>query len=354
MHRMIPHNKPTLGSEEEAAAAAVIVSGWIAEGKRVEEFEDALCRYQGVPAGRAAAVSSGTAALYLALRSLHVQQKGVIVPTYVCSAVLNAIHMAGARPVLADIDPDDLNISLVEAKKKIDADTGAIIVTHTFGMPAHIDGLIDLGIPVIEDCAQALGACINGEPVGRRGSIATFSSYASKMITTGYGGMVVSSDKKLVDSIRDYRAFDGRETYEPRFNFHLSDINAAIGSVQLGKLDGFLHRRREIAERYASRLPVLDLWPHADDSRNPNFYRIILRTPSAQELKAHLAEKGVSTIVPIERFELLHRYLGQDPSAFPVAEAATDTTLSLPAYPSLTDAEVDSIAAVVSEFLSTV
>lgn len=349
---MIPHNKPTIGKEETAAVARVLKSGWIAEGKKVEEFENAVCKYIGVPAGSAVAVSSGTAALYLALIALDIKKgKEVIVPTYVCSAVLNAVIMAGAKPVIVDIEGEDLNISLSEIKKKINKKTGAIVAVHTFGMPADVKRLITLGIPVIEDCAQAIGARIHGKSVGTFGTIVTFSFYASKMLTSGNGGMVVSRNKQLIKRLLDYREFDGRRDYKPRFNFQMSDVQAALGLVQLKRLPSFLKRRAQIAEIYRKALSKTPMWPARGGKQQPNFYRILLRTPHAANLKKFLDTKGIKTIIPIERFELLHRYLKENPKHFPVSERIAKETLSLPTYPSLSNAEVRKIIAAIRAYL---
>ena len=349
---MIPHNKPTPGKEEAAAAARVLRSRWVAQGFEVKKFEDAVCRYLGLPAGHAVAASSGTASLYLTLTALNVRKGSeVIIPSYVCSAVLNAVNMTGATPVLADIEPDTLNISFADVKKKINPTTAAIVVTHTFGMPADVPPFMELGVLVIEDCAQAIGASVGGRSVGITGTVAIFSFYATKMITTGYGGMVASKDEALIERVRDYREFDGRQTYEPRFNFQMSDINAAIGLAQLKKLPAFLKKRAAAAKVYAAVVPADSLWPEqGNKTAKPNLYRILVRTERAKELKEFLGKKGVSTIIPIEQFELLHRYLHEDPEQFPESEAAAENLLSLPAYPSLSPAELRKISAALREF----
>lgn len=348
---MIPHNKPTIGKEEIAAVAKVLRSGWIAEGKKVEEFENAVCRYIGIAKGSAVAVSSGTAALYLALLSLDIGKgKEVIIPTYVCSAVLHAVTQTGARPVLVDVDLGNLNSSFDEVRKKITPQTAAIILTHTYGMPADSARFSSLSVPIIEDSAQAIGARIRGRHVGLAGKAATFSFYASKMITTGYGGMIVSEDKNLIEKVRDYRQFDYREDYKQRFNFHLSDIQAAMGLVQLKRLPSFLKKRAHIAATYKKALPKLTLWSTATKEMKPNLYRILLRTKHAGDLKRHLESKGIKTIIPLERFELLHRQLGLDPENFPESEKIVEETLSLPAYPSLPLSEAKKIARAIEEY----
>lgn len=345
MKKIIQHNKPTIGKEEEQVVSRVLKSGWVAQGEEVKKFEDEFSKYIGGKPGQAVALSSGTAALYVALVSMGIGIKDeVIIPTYTCSAVLNAILMAGAKPVLVDINENDLNISFKETKKNISKKTKAIILTHTFGMPADIDKFLKLKIPIIEDCAQAIGAKYKGKLVGIFGKAAIFSFYASKMLTTGYGGMVFSKDKNFIKKSKDYREFDCRKDYKKRFNFQMSDIQAAMGRAQLKKLSYFLKRRKEIAKEYYKVLPKDKAWPPKNiKNKTPNFYRFLIRSSKAKKIKKVFESKGVKTIIPIETHELLHRYLKKNPKEFLVSEKAAKTTLSLPVYPSLAKSKINYI-----------
>jgi len=348
---MIPHNRPTLDNQEIQAVKKVIKSGWVAQGEQVAKFEDRLCTFFKAKPGQAVAVSSGTSALYLALLALKVKSgQEVIVPTYVCSAVLNAIYMIDAKPVLVDINPADLNLDFKQTKKKINNQTAAIILTHTFGLPAEIDKFIKLKVPIIEDCCQAIGSKYKGRAVGTFGDIATFSFYASKMITTGNGGMVFSKNKRLINQVRDYREFDGRQNYQPRFNFQLSDINAVIGQVQLKKLPQLLKKRKNIVQKYYQALSSDKTWPLKIKDRQPNYYRFLIRSNNINKLKKELEGKGIKTIIPTETYELLHRYLKRSPKKFPIAEKVTKTTLSLPIFPSLKIKEVEYIADIINSY----
>ncbi|MBI3046048.1 MAG: DegT/DnrJ/EryC1/StrS family aminotransferase [Candidatus Harrisonbacteria bacterium] len=345
---MIPHNKPTLGKEEIDAAARVIKSGWVAQGSEVKKFEDEFSGFLFKKPGQAAAVSSGTAALYLALISLGIGKGDeVILPTYVCSAVLNAIFMAGARPVLVDIE--NLNLSYFETVKKVNRRTKAIIITHTFGYPADTRKFLNLGIPIIEDCAQALGSKFNNKYVGTFGDIAIFSFYASKMMTTGYGGMVFSQNKNLIAKIKDYREFDCRRNYKPRFNFQMSDLQAAIGRAQLKKLPFFLKKRQKIAYAYSKNTPEI-IFPKKNSLTKPNFFRFILKISNPRRLQNYFLKNKIKTIVPIERYELLHNYLGLPSKNYPVSEEMAKTTLSLPIYPSLSGKQIKYIRAVLYKY----
>ena len=348
---MIPHNKPTFGEEEILAVKQVLESGWIAEGKEVKEFEDELCRYLGQKPGHAVIFSSGTAALYVALISLGVKDGDeVITSTYVCSAVLNAIYLAKAKPVLVDVNPDDFNISLTETKKKLTRKTKAIIVPHIFGMPADVNKFVKLDIPIIEDCAQIIGAKLNGRHLGTFGKAGIFSFYASKMLTTGYGGAVFSKDKNFIKKVKDYREFDCRREYKPRFNFQVSDFQATMGRIQLKKLPDFLKKRNETAKIYYKIISPEQAWPPRDiKNKEPNYFRFLIRTERPDKIKKFMEKRGIKTIIPIETYELLHRYLGQNPNNFPISENVAKTTLSLPIYPSLTSLEIKRIKSVLKE-----
>jgi len=340
MKRIISHNKPSLGQKEINAIARVINNSWIVEGEKVAEFEDEFCKYLGLPSLHAVALSNGTSALYLALKVLGIKSGDeVITSTYVCSAVLNAIFMAGAKPVLTDINKSDFNISYQDIISKITRKTKAIIVPYTFGMPFDIGSIKSLGIPVVEDCAVALGSKIGNQFVGVFGEIAIFSFYASKVITTGNGGMLVSKYSEYIEKAKDYREFDCRKVYYPRFNFQMSDIQAAMGLEQLKKLNIFLKKRKQIAEHYVD-ICLNKGWDF-QSTRNKNYFNnwyrfvLIIETNIVKKLKLHLKKNGIETIIPIEKWELLHNYLELEPKNFIIAEKITQTTLSLPIYPNL-------------------
>ena len=232
---MIPHNRPTLGLEEEAAALRVIRSGWVAKGKEVEYFENEFCEFIGLPKGHAAAVSSGTAALFLALVMSRGKGKNVASPGYVCSALRNAVDMSEGKNVLVDIENNSPNMDLEKLFKE---NPQIAIIPHMFGIPINLSNLKK--IPIIEDCSHALGAKVNGKSVGLEGEFGIFSFYATKMITSGgFGGMLISKNKKLVDKVIDYIEYDKKSDDNKRFNFQMGDLQAAIGREQLRKLPNF-------------------------------------------------------------------------------------------------------------------
>jgi dTDP-4-amino-4,6-dideoxygalactose transaminase len=331
---LIDHSRPTLGNEEIRRVAEVLASGQIAQGEVVGAFEQAFSRVMG--GATAVAVSSGTAALHLALSALGVGPGSeVVVPSYVCSALLNAVHYVGATPVVVDVEPRSGNIDPADVAAHLTAKSRAVIVPHIFGQPADLKAIQALGLPVIEDCAQALGATIGGQPVGTFGDVAIFSFYATKVIATGEGGMVVTRSGRLAEEVRDRRDYDNREDYRLRFNYKLTDIQAAIGLSQIGRLPDFLRRRQAIAGSYDRAFSSVLAVPVQDPQRI--YFRYVIDTGGdAESWINQLMEAGIRAARPVYR--PLHRYLKI--AACPVSETLWRQTLSLPIYPALTEKEM--------------
>ena len=341
---LIPHSRPTLGPEEIQRVSEVLESGQLAQGQVVAEFEAAFARKLKV--GHAVSVSSGTAALHLTLLALKIGPKDeVIIPSFVCSALLNAVNYVGATPVLAEVDPSTYNLDPGDVKKRLTRRTRAIIVPHLFGLAADLDNLIGLDVPIIEDCAQAAGASYHQKPVGTLGRAAIFSFYATKVLTTGEGGMIVSDSDKLIQHARDYRQYDKTDRYQTRFNYKMTDIQAAIGLCQLKRLDKFIHRRRDIAQNYHKALASLDVQLPPQKSGHIYFrYVIRLRTDAAAWLR-RLKAKGVECARPVHT--PVHRYLNKDD--YPITDKAWAQSLSIPIYPSLSQKEIGHILQSITE-----
>lgn len=333
---IIPHNRLTLGREEENAALAVIKSGWLAQGMEVEQFEAEFCDFLGLPLGHAAAVSSGTAALYLALWSLNAREKSIAIPSYVCSALRNSIAMANGKEILIDSKKENPNMNM-DIIENVCADLA--IVPHLYGIPQHISNMPPK-MSIIEDCAQALGSRVNNVHAGLQGDIGIFSFYATKLITSGgQGGMIVSKNKTIINKIKDYLLFDKREDQKYRFNFQMSDVQAAIGRVQLRKLPSFIKRREEIFQRYKSAgLPLLD----APSGITPVRYRAILISDNPFKVIQALEKDNIKAVIPLKVSELTGTE-SQLPHSFSWAK----TVVSLPIYPTLTDDETDKIIEIV-------
>lgn len=339
MSSIISHSKPTLTSRDKDALLKVLHSKMIARGDRVIEFESKVANYLGLKGG--VATSSGTAAFFLSLKALGIGKGDeVVLPTYVCYTVLSAVEKTGAIPVLCDVGNDWL-ISYDIVKPHLSSKTKAIIAPHIGGVTIDIKPLTDLGIPIIEDLAQAFGAEINGRKAGTFGQIAMCSFKAIKCLTTGEGGMILSNDNSILEKIRSVQIFSP-----------MSDIQAALGISQLEQYDSFLRRRQEIADIY---FRTFDKFPEICMPlilrKRSMFFRFPLIVPlSFDMLKAEFEKKGIAVRQFIDF--LLHRILKQPSENFPNAEKHFKETLSIPIYPSLKDDQVEYIAKVGKEILS--
>jgi len=337
---VIPHSRPSLGEAEAQAAADVIRTGLLAQGEKVTEFERALARMAGQDEG--VAVSSGTAAVFLALKGLGIGPGDeVIFPSYVCTALWHAVSQAGATPVLVDIDPETYHPSPEAVSRAITSKTKAVIVPHLFGLPADLSELEKSGIPLIEDCAHTLGASMGGRPVGSVGALTVCSFYATKLITTGEGGMVLGRSGPRMARIHAMRQYDERDALESAFNYKMTDMQAALGLCQVTDLPQFIKRRQAIAAQYTAALHGLKANPPAGIPRHDHvFYRYVVRLPQSVEpaMKA-FAELGVTCRRPI--FKPTHQYF--DLKGFSGTDLAWERSLSIPIYPSLADHEVERV-----------
>jgi len=336
----IPHSMPTLGEEEAKGLQEVLASGRIATGEEVEQFEQGMASYLGL--NGAVATASGTAALHLSLLAAGVKEGDeVICPSFTCSALLNAVHHCRATPRIVDINKETMNISLAATRNSLTKRTAAIIVPHMFGYPVDpMDDFLALGLPIIEDCAQSLGATSRGKMTGTWGEAAIFSFYATKVITTGQGGMVASRNEELLERVRDLRQYDKKEDYKVRYNFCMTDLQARMGRIQLEKLPSFLKAREARAQWYDKHLKELKgvLVPR----QGGIYYRYIVRMEDGKldRVIGELHREGIEAQRPV--FRPLHRYLGLD--GFAATERVFAEALSLPIYPRIKTDEVRNIA----------
>jgi perosamine synthetase len=365
---MIPITRPFVGDEEVAAAAEVIRSGWLTQGERVQEFETSVARYVG--AGRAVAVSNCTTALHLALLAAGVRPGDeVICPSFSFIATANAIVHAGARPVFVDIDPRTYNIDPELVEAAITPRTKVIMPVDQIGLAADITAIRTIakrhGLKVVEDAAPSLGAMIGGRRVGSMSDLTCFSFHPRKSITTGEGGVITTDDPEAagwLSRIRSHSASTSdlqrhrsktvafEEYRELGYNYRMTDIQAAIGVVQMRKLDSILAERRRLAARYAKLLGGYE-WldvpfePHARFHTYQS-YCIRLRSEKMREaIMADLAGRGISTRrgVMAIHLEPLYRELYPDVS-LPITEQCSAETLLLPLFPGLTDDEQQLVA----------
>lgn len=346
---MIPHSRPTIDAAAAQAAARVIRSGSLAQGKEVAAFEREVAQFLGRRHG--VAVSSGTAALHLALLALGVRPGDeVLIPSYVCAALLQAVRYIGAKPVLLDVDPDELSFCPDEIRKKKSRHTRALILPHPFGFPLDLKPYQKIGVPIVEDCAQAVGAKLGGKRIGRAGLITVLSFYATKMLTTGEGGMLLSDDTALAQFARVRRVYDEKKEDLLAFNYKMTDFQAAIGRVQLRRLHEFLRRRKKIAAFYRKTLLKSNaeiLLPKILPGVEPAYHRFVFRHTRAAGLIDALNRRGIGARRPV--FKPLHHYLGL--RGFPGTDTLQRELVSLPIYPSLTAQEIHRIAATLQSLL---
>lgn len=330
-----------MGPEDVDAVADVLRSGSLAQGEQVRQFEDAIAALLGRRG--AVATSSGTSALHLALLALGVGPNDeVLMPSYTCVAPLHAIGYVRATARLAEIDPATYNLCPEHAGRLLTRRTKAVIVPHMFGLPADLAPMAAWDVPLIEDCAQAFGATYAGRPVGSTGTVSVCSFYATKVLTTGEGGMLLSDSEAVLQQARDLRDYDGRTTLVTRFNYKMTDMQAALGLSQLRRLPAFLARRRALAARYAGGLRGLPVrFPAVPSGRTHIFFRYVVGIADATGVAERLALRGIESKPPV--FRPAHRYLGTE--GFARTDEAMQTALSLPIYPSLTDSDADQVVA---------
>ena len=348
---------PQIGDEEIAAVERVLRSRWLAHGPEVEAFEKEFAEYVGVEYG--AAVSNGTVALVLALKALGIGPGDeVIVPTYTFIASATSVLMVGAKPVLVDVEWDTFNISVDEVQKAISPRTRAVIAVHLFGHPAEVKALREIcddkGIYLIEDAAQAHGAEAYGRKVGSWGHVSTFSFYATKNLTTGEGGMVLSNDKKIIEKVKKLRNHGQVARYvhaELGGNYRMTSFQAAIGRVQLKKLDELNERRRRNARELMNLLQGLGIELPVEKPWAKHVFHIFAVKMPSSEVRDCVAkcmvekgiEVGVHYPIPIHRQPLFEK-LGYGNVRLPIAERLSRVELSLPVHPGLTRSDLEVIS----------
>ncbi len=366
----IPLAQPVLGAAEEQRVLEVLRSGQLSLGPRVPAFEKAFAGWVGAPHG--SAVSSGTAGLHLGLRAAGVSDGDEVVTSpfsFVASA--NVIAFERATPVFADIDPRTLNLDPQAAAAAITERTTALLPVHIFGYPADLPAFERMGLPIVEDACEALGARhADGIAVGARGHAASFGFYANKQLTTGEGGMVLTSDpatKERIDSERNQgRAPDMGWLDHDRlgFNYRLTDLQAAIGIAQLERLAGMLADRRRVAGWYREALgPLateLGLGLPCEDSGGDArgwFVWVVQVPPGADRdqtirgLRAH----GVQSKPYLPAIHLMSFYrerYGHRPGEFPICEEVAARSVALPFFPAMTREQVERVSAALSAVLT--
>ncbi len=368
----IPLARPVLGAREEELVLEVLRSGQLSLGPRLRRFEELFAAAVGAP--HVSAVSSGTTALHLALRAVGVGRGDEVVTTpfsFVASA--NAAIYERARPVFADIDPVTLNLDPSAARAAISDRTVALLPVHVFGYPADMAAFEALGLPIVEDACEALGAAYaDGGSVGGRGHLSVFGFYANKQLTTGEGGVVCCSDpaiKERIDSERNQgRApnMDWLDHDRLGFNYRLSDIACALGIAQLERLGDLLAGRRRVAALYREALeqdPVEDLVLPCEDSTpaqpaRRGWFVFVVQLPRSadrDEVVRRLAAVGIPSkpyFPAIHLYSFYREQFGHRPGEFPICEEVSARSIALPFFPEMTEGQVARVVEALRDVLS--
>lgn len=359
---VIPIVRPLLGDEELAACARVLASGWIMQGPEVAAFERELAAYVGAP--HAVACANGTVALELALRALGVGAGDEVVTvshSFIASASC-AVNV-GATPVFVDVEPDTLGMDPRRLAAAIGPRTRAILCVHQIGIPCDVDAIVRAAgtLPVVEDAACAIGSSLGGVRLGRpHGRLATFSFHPRKVVTTGEGGAVTTADPALaarLQSLRQHGLGPGGRFAEAASNARLSDLQAAIGRVQLARLPAALVERRRLAARYDAALvdhaTVEPLPARPGAERNVQSYAVRVRRGERAAVLAHFAARGVGARPGIANaheepafVDLLAQGRAKiGPGGLPVSERLARESLFLPLFQGMTRAEEETVVA---------
>ena len=354
---VIPIARPVIGTEEKEAVLRVLESGQLTQGKVVRKFEEAFADWLGVP--EAVAVSSGTAALMVALQAHGVGAGDEVITTpfsFIASA--NAILSVGAKPVFVDVRDDDFNLDPAGLEPKITSRTKAIIPVHLYGHPCRIDEIARIAerrrLSVIEDACQAHGASVDGRKVGTFGT-GCFSFYPTKNMTTGEGGIITTNDRRVGETARQLRDQGQTHKYQHEllgYNWRMTEMAAAMGLVQLERLEE-LNCRRQTHARYLSDGLRNVITPQEREGCRHVYHQYTVRVPGQRDaLLEHLRGQRIAAAVyypmPIHQ-QPLYRRLGYE-KRLPVAERLCGEVLSLPVHPSLTSSELESVVAAVDGY----
>jgi len=346
---MIKTSQPIIGEQEFENVRNVLQSGQLVQGKFVKEFEDKFAKFIGTK--YAIATNSGTSALHLALQTIGVKDKEVIIPAITFFATIEAVVHAGGIPVFADINSDTYNIDPNSVSKLITDKTRAVVPVHLYGLPCDMYGLYDV-VPnntiIIEDACQAHGAEFEDKKCGNLGEAGVFSFYATKHITTGEGGMITTNNQVMADTARMLRnhGMTGYNSHqEIGYNYRMSEISGAIGTVQVDRLQMFIHVREAIAHLYTKHLKEkkgfgVPIVPEYVTQHAWFWYPLRVFTTdlgmSIEELKTLLKEKDIEVR---NRRNLCTEHPAvkpYHPKKCPIAESIAGNIIGLPIHPGMT------------------
>jgi len=347
--------RPDVGEAELEAVAEVFASGMLTMGAKVGEFERLLAEACGTD--DAVVVSSGTAALHLAVMALGLGPGDeVIVPAYTFPATANAVELCGARAVLVDVDADTFNVDIARVADAVGPRTRAVLAVHLFGRPLEWEELqtaVPQDVPLVEDAAGALGATYRGTPCGALGLMACLSFHPRKIVTTGEGGAVTTDEAELAASVRRLRHHgiaDGATTDipVPGLNYRLADILCALGVPQLERLEALLAARERVAAWYEERLEHAVGVPHASEGDRHGWQAYVVTLDRRDDALAALRAEGIEAQIGTYAVNALSAY--RDRGSFPGADAAFAHALALPFAGTMTEDEVDRVATALLRF----
>jgi perosamine synthetase len=345
--------RPDVGEEELAALAKVVESGQLTMGPKVAEFEGAVARACGT--AYAAAVSSGTAALHLAVLALEIGPGDeVIVPAYTFPATANAVELCGARAVLVDVDPDTFLLEPGAVAAALTVRTRAVLAVHLFGRPVPWEALqtaVPQDVVLVEDAAGALGARYRGTPCGALGVAGCLSFHPRKIVTTGEGGAVTTDEASLDATVRRLRHHGWEALGDmpaPGFNYRIPDLLCAIGIPQLARLEELLTARERVAGWYTERLEGLVLTPGADEGDRHGWQAYVVQLDRRDEALEGLRAAGIEA--QIGTWALHHLAPYREQGSFPGADSAFERALALPFATTTTEAQVERVVSVLARF----
>jgi len=367
---MIPVSRPSIGKEELTAVEKVFASGWLGLGSAVFEFENKIKEYLG--AKNAIATNTGTTALHISLDSLGIGKGDeVIVPSLTFVASVQVIIQTGARPVFCEVKEEDLNIDLNDVRKRITSKTKAIMPVHYCGKACDMDALLEISensrIKIIEDAAHAFGSKYKGKRIGSFGNLACFSFDPIKNITCGEGGVVVLEDDKVAEKIRRKRILGiDKDTWhryknerswfyevvETGYRYHMSNINAAIGLIQMQKLSAFAAKKRQVTQKYDEEFKSLkgvEILKN-DYENTVQFCYILKIKKNRDKLLDFLKSKGIGSgvhYIPNHTQPLFKRFAKR----LPITERIAEEILTLPLYYDMTESEISLVIENIKEFV---
>lgn len=338
---MIARGMPDISVEEKLAVDRCLREGTLAVGPEIEEFERAFAQHLGIQ--HVLAVSNGWSAIFLTLTALGIGYGDLVaLPTTVCMSVYTAITATGATPFFVDSKEDNYNMDVDDLRGKV---VSAIVLPHLRGVPSDIDDVGELGIPIVEDCAQSVGTTYKGMPTGVFGKASIYSFYPTKTICSIDGGAIATNDTDLFCKVKSLRYF--REENDCiSFNFKLNNINAAVGLAQLEKLDEIIECRWRVYEWYKEFLPGDDMYTSVHSCKLVVPDKYVIEVKDVGRVKKALSDRGVQLIIG---GHLLHRVFGLDDELFPHAVGLEDSRVVLPIYSKLTRDEVKTICQIVKE-----